>query len=243
LRKLRFVVVAVIAMFSLAGTALAANVYDFSGKVPSGGSKAKPKIAGFSFNYSIGDDAGMLPVVVKAYKFTIAGTRVNTGAVKTTCAASKINAAGSDDGCSSKAIVGTGSVHADIGTAGQPASAKCDLKLTAYAGGPNKVALFLSADTTTCVTAINQAIDAKWANSSKGAGLSFTVPDELRHQLGLDISVTSVKSTWKKLTGKKGKKKIGYFESIGCKGQRSATVNFTAEDGTVTPLTKTIGKC
>ena len=56
------------------------------------------------------------------------------------------------------------------------------------------------------------------------------MPDELRHQLGLDVAVVSVKSTCKKLIGKKGTKKIGYFETIGCKGKRKASVTFTGED-------------
>jgi hypothetical protein len=244
---MRFLVVAVVAMFSIAAaTAFAANTYNFSGNVPKGGSKAKPKITGFSFNYSIADDAGNLPVVVKAYKFEIGGSRVNTSAVKTTCTAAKINAAGSDDPCSSKAVVGTGSVMAHIGTSGQPwdGTTQCLLKLTAYAAGPNKVALYLDGrDTTKCVAPISQAIDAKWSNGSKGAGLSFSVPDELRHQLGLDVAVVDVKSTWKKITGKKGSKKVGYFEGIGCKGSRSATVTFTGEDGVNTPVTKSIGSC
>jgi hypothetical protein len=241
---MRFMAIVVVALFTISATAFAANTYDFSGSVTSGGSKKKPKIAGFTFNYSIADPAGQLPIVVKAYKFQIAGTRINTSAAKKTCTAAKINAATNDAGCSSAAIVGTGSVHADVGTSGQPKSASCDLKLTAYAGGTNKVALFLDGTAPgTCVAPISQAIDAKWANSSKGAALSFEVPEELRHQLGLDIAVTDVKTKWKKITGKKKAKKIGYFEAIGCKGQRTATVTFTGEDGTPTPMTKAIGKC
>jgi hypothetical protein len=242
---MRFLAILVVAAFSLAvTTAFAANVYDFSGKVPSGGTKKKPKPTSFTFNYTIADDAGQLPVVVKAYKFTIGGSKVTTSAAPKTCTAASINAATNADGCSSKAIVGTGSVHADIGTSGQPKSASCDLKLTAYAGGPNKVALFLDGTAPgTCVAPISQAIDAKWSNGSKGASLSFEVPEELRHQLGLDVAVTSVKSSWKKIIKKKGSKKTGYFSSTGCKGQRSATVVFTGEDNVETPLTKDIGKC
>jgi hypothetical protein len=246
LRKTRFLVVALIAMFSIAATAFAANTYDISGKFPTGGTKAKPKIGGFTFNYTIGDDAGMLPVVVKAYKFQIGGSRVNTSAVKKTCTATKINAAGDNSGCPTAALVGTGSVEAHIGTSGQPwdGTTKCLLTLSAYNAGPNKVALYLDGrDATKCIAPISQAIDAKWTNGPSGAGLSFTVPDELRHQLGLDVAVVSVKSTFKKLTGKKGKKKVGYFETTGCKGKRKATVIFTGEDGVATPITKEIGNC
>ncbi|QEC49967.1 hypothetical protein FSW04_21960 [Baekduia soli] len=247
MRKSRFLVVAaLIAVLGIAATAFAqTNAYDFTGKVPAGGTKAKPKITGFSFNYTITDPAGNLPQIVKAYKFTIGGAKVNTRAVTTTCTAAKINAATNDQGCSKKAIVGTGSISADIGQVGTPKSATCTLTLTAYAAGTNKVALFLDGTAPgACVAPISQAIDAKWANTSKGAALSFTVPNGLRHQLGLDVAVTSVKSTWKKLSRTIKGKKVGYFSSVGCKTkQRSASVTFTSEAGVVTPLTKNIGKC
>jgi hypothetical protein len=246
LRKSRFLVVALIAVFGLTATAFAANTYDFTGKIQTGGTKSKPKPGGFTFGYTIADDGGNLPVVVKAYKFQIGGSKIDTSAVKATCTAAKINAATNAEGCSSAALVGTGSVEAHIGTSGQPwdGTTKCLLKLEAYNAGKNKVALYLDGrDTTKCVAPISQAIDATWSNSSKGAGLSFTVPDELRHQLGLDVAVVSVQSTWKKKTVKKKGKTIGYFSTIGCKGKRSATVSFTGEDGVVTPVTKDIGNC
>jgi hypothetical protein len=247
-RKMRLMAIAIVAVLGLSAAAAYAqgNSYDFNGKVPTGGTKSKPKAGGFTFNFSINDPAGNVPAVVKTYKFVIGASKVNTSAVKATCLASKINAAGSDDACPSGAIVGTGSIRAEIGTAGQPwdGTTKCDLKLTAYNGGPNKVALYLDGtDTTKCVAPISQALDAKWTNTSAGAGLQFSVPDELRHQLGLDVSVVDVKSTWKKLTGKKGSKKVGYFETTGCKGKRSASVTFTTEDGTSTPVKKSIGSC
>jgi len=246
-RKMRLLAIVVLAVFGLSAVAYAqTNQYSFDGKVPSGGSKSKPKAGGFTFNFAINDPSGNVPTVVKSYKFNIAGAKINTSAVKTTCTAAKINAAGSDDGCSSKAIVGTGSIRAEIGTAGQPwdGTTKCDLKMTAYNGGTNKVALYLDGtDTTKCVAPISQAIDAKWTSNSSGAALSFSVPDELRHQLGLDVSVTQVKSTWKKLTAKKGKKTVGYFESTGCKGKRAASVTFTTEDGASTPTKGTVGSC
>jgi hypothetical protein len=250
MRMLRVIGLALLAVFGLTAVAAAqTNKYDFTGAVPSGGSKAKPKATGFTFNFAINDADGNIPAPVKSYKFTIGGTKVNTAAVKATCTAASINAKGDASGCSTKAIVGTGSVTAVIGVSGQPLSAKagdCTLKLTAYAAGANKVALFLnggSPGAPACLVPIAQAIDAKWSNGSKGASLTFAVPDQLRHQVGLDVPVLSVKSTWKKLTGAKGKTKVGYVESVGCKGQRSATATFTDEAGTATPVTKAIGTC
>lgn len=247
MRKMRLVAIMVLAVLGLSAVAYAqTNQYSIDGKVPSGGSKSKPKPAGFTFNFAINDPAGNVPTVVQTYKFNIAGAKVTTSAVKATCAASKINAAGSDDSCSSKAIVGTGSIRAEIGTSGQPwdGTTKCDLTLTAYNGGTNKVALYLDGtDTTKCVAPISQAIDAKWTSNASGASLTFSVPNELRHQLGLDVAVTQVKSTWKKLTTKKGSKTVGYFATTGCKGKRAASVTFTTEDGASTPLKGTVGSC
>jgi hypothetical protein len=244
---MRLLAIAVLAVLGLSAVAYAqTNQYSFAGKVPPGGTKKKPKAGGFTFNFQIKDPAGNVPAVVKTYKFVIGGAKVNTAAVKATCSAAKINAAGSDGSCPRGAVVGTGSIRAEIGTAGQPwdGTTKCDLALTAYNGGPNKVALFLDGtDTTKCVAPISQAIDAKWTNTAAGTGLSFSVPDELRHQLGLDVAVVDVKSTWKKLTGKKAGKTVGYFEGTGCKGKRPAGVTFTAEDGTTTPVKGTVGSC
>lgn len=247
MRKMRLLAITALAVLGLAAVAHAqTNQYSFDGKVPSGGTKKKPKPGGFTFNFQIKDPAGNVPALVKTYKFVIGGAKVNTSAVKATCTAAKINAAGSDGSCPRGAVVGTGSIRAEIGTSGQPwdGTTQCELAMTAYNGGPNKVALFLDGtDTTKCVAPISQAIDAKWTNTAAGVGLSFSVPDELRHQLGLDVAVVDVKSTWKKLTGKKAGKTVGYFEGTGCKGKRAASVTFTAEDGTTTPIKGTVGSC
>jgi hypothetical protein len=250
MRKLLVIALAMPAALGLPAVAAAqTNSYDFTGAVPSGGSKAKPKATGFTFNFAVNDSAGNTPAPVKSYKFTIGGTKINTSAVKTTCTAAAINAAGDAAGCSSKAIVGTGSVSAIIGVSGRPMSTKagtCTLKMTAYAAGTNRVALFLNGGTPgapACLVPISQAIDATWSNTSKGAGLTFTVPELLRHQVGLDVPVLSVKSTWKRLTSTKGRTKVGYVESTGCTGPRPATATFTDETGTSTPVTKAIGKC
>jgi hypothetical protein len=250
MRKLLVIALAVPVVLGLPAVAAAqTNSYDFNSSVPAGGSKAKPKTTGFTFNFAVNDTAGNTPAPVKSYKFTVGGLKVNTAAAKKTCTAASINAAGDASGCSSKAIVGTGSVSAVVGISGQPLSAKagtCTLRMTAYAAGTNKVALFLTGGTPgapACLVPISQAIDATWSNGSKGASLTFTVPEQLRHQVGLDIPVLSVKSTWKSLTGTKGAKKAGYVASVGCKGQRSATAVFSDETGTSTPVTKTIGKC
>jgi hypothetical protein len=242
-RKLRLSVAAALALCLAAAATADANTYDFTAKVPSGGSKAKPKPASFTFDFAVGDPAANLPAPVKAYTFTIAGLKLNASAVKAKCTAAKINAAGSDKGCPAKAVVGSGTVSALVGIAGTPqagAAGSCTLKMTAYAAGGKNVALFLAGGSgapgaTPCLVPISQAIAAKWAPGAAGLSLSFQVPDPLRHQVGLDVPVLSVKSQWKAAGG--------YLQSVGCKGQRSATATFTDEQGGRTPVTKPVGAC
>ena len=252
MRKMRFLVVALIAVFGISAVAFAQqNAYTVTAKVPAGGSKKKPKAGGFTFNFTISDPAGNIPQIIKTYSLGITGSQVNTKVAKT-CTAASINAAQSDSGCTSKAKIGSGSVTAVIGTAGQPLSSKagdCGLNLTIWNGGKNKAALFLEGGTgkpgvPACPAPISQAIDAKWVKKDGGTALVFEVPDALRHPVpGLDVSVVSTKSTLKKITKKIKGKKRGYFESIGCKGTRSVTATFTDESGTATPVSATAGKC
>jgi len=73
--------------------------------------------------------------------------------------------------------------------------------------------------------------------------LRFTVPPELLHPGGLDVTVRDVSSLIVKKTAKvkvKGKKrKVGFYSAVGCKGgKRSIQVTFVAENGQKTPITK-----
>jgi hypothetical protein len=73
--------------------------------------------------------------------------------------------------------------------------------------------------------------------------LRFTVPDELLHPGGLDVTVRDVKSQILKKVAKvklHGKKtKVGFYSAVGCKGgKRSIQVTFVAESGQKTPVTK-----
>jgi hypothetical protein len=249
LRKARILAVAIIAAFGLtAVTAYAANVYTVSGAVsPTGGTKKKPKPVALNFGYTTDDDSGVnLAAPVKSYDIFFEGITLNSKVVKKKCTAAAINAAGTDSGCPAAAVVGTGTVQSLVGTTGQPKSgaAKCQLALKVYNSGGSKGALFLKGQPPTCIAAISQAIDATYKKSSKGLTLSFTVPETLRHQLGLDISVTSVTSKIKKITGKIKGKKVGYYSSVGCSDKkRDIAVTFTDETDAKTKTTTPINKC
>jgi len=245
LRKVSIVVAAAAALLCFAAVALAqTNTYTVSGKIASGGSKKKPKPVSVDFGYTVGTQEGTLASPVKTYKIHLDGVKGNADFVAKKCAASKLNAMTTPDpsSCPAGSKVGSGSVDALVGTAGQPVTPdtiKCHLDLSIYAGTKKSLTLFLSGKLPTCITTINQAIDAKLTTDSKGGNLTFTVPAELLHQVGLDISVTKVTSKIKKL----GKGTKGLFTSTGCKGTRNVEVTFTSETGQTAKQSDAAGKC
>lgn len=248
MRKVSLVVASVAALLCFAAVALAStNTYKVKGQIASGGSKTKPKAVAVNFDYTIGTDDGNLSNPVQTYKIHFDGLNSNTKSVAggKYCKASAITAAGNDDACPAKTHVGTGVVNAFVGAAGQPIDpgAKCDLALDIYVGGPSSLALFLHGDPSTtprCLAPINQAIDAKLKNDSKGGSLTFTVPPGLLHPVaGLDSGITQVTSKIKKV----GTAKKALFYSIGCSGSRKVGVTFTAEGGASETVSATAGKC
>lgn len=247
--KMRLLVVAVVAMFSFAAVAFAqstaVNQYTVDGSVSAkGGSKKKPKPGGLTFKFttSAGD---LVPNVIKTYKITFTGGKVNTQVAKN-CTAQQMDQAQSDSGCPKGSLIGTGTIGDAVGTSGNPFSSAvyCDLPVKIYNSGNNKAALWIKTGPPQCLAAVAQSVPATWKNSSKGSALIFTVPDGLRHQLGLDLAVTSAKTSFKKITKKIKGKTVGYFESIGCKDKkRDITATFTDEAGASQSVKKTINHC
>jgi hypothetical protein len=247
LRKVSLVVAAAAALLCFAAVAMAQtnkNTYSVTGKIASGGTKAKPKHVGVVFNYQIKTSDNTLSAPVKTYKIHFAGLKFNTKGVAKGkyCTAASINAAASDSGCSKATHVGTGLVKAFVAAPGavvDATTAKCDLKLDIYAGGPKSLALFLHGTPPDCIAPITQAIDAKLTTDAKGSALSFTVPPVLLHPVtGFDSGITSVSSNIAKGSGT-----TGVFTSTGCKGTRKVDVTFTAEAGGTGTATSSAGKC
>ena len=247
MRKVSLVVAAAAAVLCFAAVALAqtnTNQYSVTGKIASGGTKAKPKHVGVVFNYQIKTSDNTLSAPVKTYKIQFDGLKANTKGVAggKYCTAKSINAAASDSGCPKGTHVGTGQVKAFVAAPGSPvdaSTAKCDLNLDIYVGSAKSLTLFLHGVQPQCIAPINQAIDAKLSASSKGAALSFTVPPVLLHPVGgLNSGITSVSSNIAKGSGKKG-----VFTSTGCKGTRKVNVTFTAEAGGTGTATASAGKC
>lgn len=251
-RKMRYIAATCVAVLLIAAVAIAqstaTNEYTIDGSVTvTGGSKKKPKAGGLKFSFQTTRADGTLPAPIQTYSIGFEGGRVNSKAVKAKCTADQINAAGSDAPDGQGAKVGSGTVNSLVGTTGMPISgaAKCQLSLTLYNGGSNHMPLFLKGAPPTCIASISQAIDAVFKKKPGDVtALEFTVPESLRHQLGLDIAVVDVTSQINKKVRKIGRKKVGFLESTGCKDRsRDIVVTFTDESGAAIPVTKRLPKC
>jgi hypothetical protein len=174
-----------------------------------------------------------------------------------------------------KARVGGGVIKALIGARGTPtASANCVLNLNLYnlkpgnygefgkVGKAGGLAIRIDADTPAppslddkykgmCLAAQHASILATYHRVKiKGVTsdeLRFTVPSELLHPGGLDVTVRDVKSKILKKVAKvkvHGKKrKVGFYSAVGCKGgKRSIQVTFVSETGQKSPVSKDV-KC
>ncbi|WP_027008448.1 hypothetical protein [Conexibacter woesei] len=222
----------------------APNQYNVTGGTSiRGGTAAKPKAADLKFAFQL--TAGTtVPQVVKTYTIKVEGGRVNWKIVPS-CAAAKMDAAASDASCPAASKVGSGTLKALIGSTGQPASdaQTCTLPFKIYNSGGGKAALWIKTEGG-CPVPIAQTVPARWTQSGTTGGLTFTVPDLLRHQVGLDLPVVDAKATISRITKTVKGKKVGFLESTGCKdGKRDFSVQFTTDDGQSQTVKKTLAYC
>jgi hypothetical protein len=249
-RTIRVLAVAAIAVLGLTALAVAQSTTTFTvgGTVSvHGGTKAKPKPGGLSFKFDVSDPSGNQTAPVQTYSIMYEGGRLNTTAIPG-CRADKINAIAipTTDVCPKGSKIGTGKLDALIGSTGQPVASgsPCKATLELYNGGKGHATLFVSSELATCPVALREAIDMQYVTSGDMAGLRFTVPEMLRHQVGLDITVTHAEAKLSRIVVKKGKKSIGYIESTGCKdATRDLVVTFTDETGQSFPAKASVGRC
>jgi hypothetical protein len=241
----RLLVVTAVAVLGLAVAVAVAQTspYTTNGSVSvKGGTKTKAKPGGLTFSFDVSDPSGNQTPPLESYSIAFEGGRMNTGLLPA-CTAAKINANNGDPSvCPSGSKIGSGSLNALIGTAGQPTAtaSPCKATLTLFAGGKGHATLLVTSELANCPTALSQAIDMQYFTKGPLAGLKFTVPQELRHQLGLDITVIHADSKINKIV-KKGK---GFLEATGCSdGKRDLVVTFVDEAGGSFPVTKTLGAC
>jgi hypothetical protein len=224
----------------------AGNTYEVTGGTSTrGGTVAKPKPAGLEFTFKLSDPAGNVPQVVKTYDIVVEGGKVNPSLLPG-CKGAAMDDAQSDAKCPKDALIGKGTLTALIGKTGTPASGalSCTIPFKIYNSGGGKAALWIVARQPACPVALSQSVPAKWTKHGTSAGLSFTVPDLLRHQIGLDIPVVGASATIKKITKKTKSGTKGFLESTGCKdGKRDFSVTFTTETGTKQKVEKTLPYC
>jgi opacity protein-like surface antigen len=220
------------------------NQYNVSGGTSiRGGTTAKPKAADLKFAFQL--TAGTtVPQVVKTYTIKVEGGRVNWR-ILPGCASAKMDAAASDASCPTAAKVGSGTLKALIGSTGAAVAdaQTCTLPFKIYNSGGGKAALWIKTEGG-CPVPIAQSVPARWTQSGTTGGLTFTVPDLLRHQVGLDLPVVDAKATISKITKTVRGKKVGFLESTGCKdGKRDFSVQFTTDDGQSQTIKKTLPYC
>lgn len=222
------------------------NTYEVAGGTSiRGGTTAKPKAAGLQFTFKLSDPSGNVPQVVKTYEIEVEGGKVNSSLLPG-CKAAALDAAQTDAKCPKDSLLGKGTLTALIGKSGTPAAnaLTCSLPFKIYNSGGGKAALWIVARQPECPVSLAQSVPAKWTKHGTTAGLSFTVPDLLRHQVGLDLPVVSASATIKKITKKSKGRSTGFLESTGCKdGKRDFSVTFTTEAGEKQTVKKTLAYC
>jgi hypothetical protein len=244
LRKLAVLGITAAALLTTSSAAFAqATSYDISASTsPSKAGSSKKPVAS-SLSLTVNATGTGRPTTATAFKVTFAGMKANYKGLKT-CTVASINAAQSDSGCSSAAKIGSGYVKNLVGTGTDPmdTSIACNLQVTLYNAGNGAVAVFLKGSPTltvaggTCVIPINQALDGKFSNSSKGVSLGFSIPSNLQHPItGLDQGISAIETKIDKKIFKSGKKKVSVLESVGgCKGgKRAVTLELTQAAGGV----------
>lgn len=263
MRKLLFAAVAAVAVLAVAGVALAANVYELteSSTFKKGkGSPSKPVPKGVSFDYTVKDDAGPRGAPVKTYKIGFQGLTTKYQNRFPQCDFGQTD----DDAplatimsrCR-QAVVGSGRVENLIavdatGLSPTKVDLYCNLQLTLF-NIPGGFSIRLDGDTPPptsqsgpigCPVATHRAIKGRFRTVRIGGvpsgSLEFDVPEELRHNNGLTITVARTESTVQRKVQTvriKGKRrKVGVFSAIGCgrNGKRLVRVTFVDETGTST---------
>jgi hypothetical protein len=237
--------IALTAMFVLGLAAVAyaqvTNTYTVSGSTnpTRAGSKARPVPVSVKFGFTVGEQNNNRPSPIRKYSIRFAGLAVNTNFFP------RCSAGNAPDDCPARSVVGTGFITNATGARDNPSdrSIQCNAKLSVINNGRNRATIFVEGSPNAsdprqrCAIELSSPIQARFIRASGGSAVSleFTVPDSLLHPLPtLDNAVTSVNSTIKRLTVRRGGRARGFFESTGgcVRNRRNITVTFTPETGT-----------
>jgi hypothetical protein len=272
MRKLVAAAVATVTVLSLAGVALAANVYTVGGSSPTPGSgtNAKPKPVALNFDFQVKDqNPDLRGTPIETFAIGSEGI-VTYPQLFPACSLSQANGPEHKSECR-KALVGGGLVQVLVGPPANPSSKLfCNLKLTLYnlsgQGKNGGMAIRLDADpispaltdpddrTINCPVPLHTAIKARFVpthiGGARASELRFTVPPDLLHPAGLDATIRNTESKIIKRVARKkvkvaGKlRTVGFYSGIACKGpKRTVQATFTAEDGVKARARTQIKRC
>lgn len=245
MRKLWIAVLALGAVFALVGSALATNTYTVhkAGATAKGkGSLRHPIPTGIVIGFKVGDtDSSMRATVIEKYAIGAEGILANSkGAPQ--CSFNDLNDPGPVPSKCNKARVGGGIVRNAAGPSADRSKAHslpCNLDLDLYNIGTG-MAIHLDShsqpppggqgDFSSREIGCPLPIDGRYTINAKfvktkiagvtSTDLRFTVPENLKHPAsGVDNSIFESVSTILKKT-KNGK---GFYNKVGCKGNRRTT--------------------
>lgn len=251
MRKLLIVVLALAAVVSVVGVAVAANVYKVhkaSTTAKGKGSKANPIPTGLTLGFQVSDsDPSKRGSVVEKYAIGAEGLKTNPKVVAK-CAYTDMDDEKTVPSKCKKALVGSGLVKNAAGSSTDPSfatSSPCNLQLRLYNSGTGMIIRLDSngkpappnfeSDEVGCLLPIATAINGKFVKTKIGGlpstDLRFTVPSNLKHPLaGVDNSIReSVTNVFLKKKTIRGEE-VGFYSKTGCKGRKRTTrATFTTE--------------
>ncbi|MEA2408505.1 MAG: hypothetical protein QOE69_2624 [Thermoleophilaceae bacterium] len=263
MRKLLVPVLALAAVLAVVGVAFGANTYKVhkAGTTAKGkGSIAKPIPTGIVLGFQVGEsDPTKRGTVIEKYAIGAEGIVANPkGAPK--CAFDELNDPGPVPAKCNKARVGGGLVKNAAGPSNDQSlshSSPCNLKLDLYNTGSGMVIHLDSqskppppggfdSDEVGCLLPIDgrHSINGKFVKTKiagkPASDFRFTVPENLKHPApGVDNSIReSVNNILLKTKVVKGKR-VGFYNKVGCKGNKRTTrATFTTEQtATAAPAT------
>jgi hypothetical protein len=247
LRKLAIIAVSAIALIAVA-IAQADTITVTSG-AGGGGTKTKPKANAPYFLFSVaGPRPGARPATPTKVIAIWTGER-EAAAGFPVCTAAMIQSKESDSVCPRGSLVGTGTLKAEIGPAGNPDSnATCSKKISIYNGGRNRAVQFYFGPGADCAgVSYLPPVTMYWSSAGGKATLTLPVPENVSHPLpGVEGTITSETLKFKKLMSA-GKKRHAYLSGIGCRSSRARSFTYTlfAHSYPGGKLSKTVnaGKC
>jgi hypothetical protein len=251
MRRIIIIGTAIAVLVGAASAYAALNTYTANVTVAGGaGSPKSPVPVAVTEHYGATNvTAGLVAAPLVDIKTTIYGLQSNAGKFPT-CNGNTISVRKDDTFCPAKALIATGSVHAELGSPSLKATGAipCNPFLHAWNGGPGTAwFFFLTSSQHLCATlhtGDTQAYPATISQQGKNLVINLPLPSYIStavaHHPGLYGSLITETLSYRKVTTRVNGKTVGYISSVGClHGKRPWKVQFTAVSGS-TKETKTV---